>query len=160
MNAAWQVRAGRHGEREQAALGEGLLIVGWDQVSDLAEYETRAELRLDLRHRYAGNPHSTIVNWTGQLWRFSREMMLGDVAVMPIKTLRLYAIGEISGDYRYRREAAAGFRHVRPVHWLRTDVDPEEIGPDLFSSLSAQLTVCRLARHHAPDRLRGLLAAQ
>src|SRR4051794_35979432 len=45
---AWQVRAGRQGEREQEALRDGIVIVGWEQVPDLDEYRNRAELALDL----------------------------------------------------------------------------------------------------------------
>ncbi|MFD8497449.1 restriction endonuclease [Amycolatopsis sp. NPDC059657] len=161
MNSAWQVRAGQHGERDQEALREGLVILGWERVPNLDDYGSRAELGLDLRYRYAEMSHSTVANWTGQLWRFSREIVVGDLVVMPIKTLGgLYAIGDITGNYGYRTEAAPGFRHVRAVRWSRTDVHREEIGPDLLSSLSAQLTVCRLARHRALDRLRALSRGQ
>ena len=153
MRSAWQVRAGRNGERDQQALDEKLAIVGWDGVPDLTRYRTRNELKSDLRDRYPDRSAYVIGNWTGQLWRFFHEMAEGDLVVMPLKSTRLLAIGEVAGPYRYRDDAKAGFRHVRPVRWLRTDVAREEFDADLRSSLGSLLTVCQLTRHEAPQRL-------
>ena len=37
----WMVRAGTRGEREDLALEEGLVCVGWDEVPDIATYGSR-----------------------------------------------------------------------------------------------------------------------
>jgi restriction system protein len=154
MRSAWQVRAGRGGEREQEAIDAGLVIVGWESVPDLAGPLTREDFRLQLLARYPGRSIHTVGNWTGQLWRFVHEMAEGDLVVMPLKTQRLFAIGVLGGPYRYRAEAAPGFRHVRSVRWSRTDVEREELGMDLRSNLRSMLTVCRLSRSNAVERIR------
>jgi restriction system protein len=154
--SAWQVRAGRSGERDHEALTAGRAILGWESVPDLAGYETREELRHDLQHRYPGGSVHVAANWTSQLWRFSHEMAVGDLVVMPVKTQGGYAIGRVTGPYRHVVEADTGFRHTRPVSWLRTDVDRDEFGWDLRRSLTSMLTVCRLTRHQAPVRIGKL----
>ena len=158
MTSAWQVRAGRHGERDEEALNEGLAILGWRDVPDLAQYRTREDLRSELVRLYEGRSAYVVGNWTGQLWRFSHKMAEGDLVVMPLKSRKQCAIGEVAGPYRYRNEARLGFRHVRPVHWLRKDVEPSEFGDDLRGSMGSLLTVFQLARHNAPQRISEIAA--
>lgn len=150
------MRAGRSGERDEEALREGLAIVGWDDVPDLSEFETKNHLRSYLLHVYQNRTPYVVGNWTGQLWRFSHEMGAGDLVVMPLKSTSQVAIGEVVGPYRYRTDAKPGFRHVQPVRWLRTDVDPAEFDPDLRSSMGSLLTVCQLTRHEAPQRIEAI----
>jgi len=71
VTAAWQVRAGRHGERDQEALDVGLAIVGWERVPDLSQFETRSALKAQIQALYPQRSGYVIGNWTGQLWRFS-----------------------------------------------------------------------------------------
>ena len=85
-------------------------------------------------------------------------MSEGDLIVMPVKSQQKLAIGEITGPYRHRDDKAAGFRHVRPVRWIRTDVDASEFQPDLRSSLGSLLTVCQLSRHEAVQRISEVVA--
>jgi restriction system protein len=40
MTAAWMIRAGRQGEREKDSLTNGVVIAGWPDVGDLAQYGT------------------------------------------------------------------------------------------------------------------------
>lgn len=67
MKSAWQVRAGRHGERGQEALTDGLAIVGWGGVPELSRFETREALKSGLREHYPQRSTYVIGNWTGQL---------------------------------------------------------------------------------------------
>ena len=50
----WMVRAGRQGEREAFALENGVAVVGWDEMPDLAKVQTREEIAKILRRTY---PH-------------------------------------------------------------------------------------------------------
>jgi restriction system protein len=160
MKSAWQVRAGRQGERDQEALAEGLAIVGWGGVPALGRFDDKEALKAGLREHYPQRSTYVIGNWAGQLWRFYREMSEGDLVVMPLKNVRQFAIGEVTGSYHYRPDATPDCRHARPVRWLRTGIDPGEFGPDLRSSLGSLLTVCRLSRHEAARRIGDIAAGR
>jgi restriction system protein len=160
MKSAWQVRAGRHGERDQESLAEGLAIAGWGGVPALGRFGSKEALKEGLREHYPERSTYVIGNWAGQLWRFSREMSEGDLVVMPLKNVRQFAIGEVTGSYHYRPGSTSEFRHARPVRWLRTDVDPGEFQPDLRGSLGSLLTVCRLSRHEAARRIGEVAAGR
>ncbi|MEU0791647.1 CBS domain-containing protein [Amycolatopsis sp. NPDC005961] len=160
MKSAWQVRAGRQGERDQESLAEGLAIVGWGGVPALGRFDSREALKAGLRECYPQRSTYVIGNWAGQLWRFYREMNEGDLVVMPLKNVRRFAIGEVTGRYHYRPGSAPECRHARPVRWLRTDIEPGEFGPDLRGSLGSLLTVCRLSRHEAARRIGEIAAGR
>lgn len=151
---AWLIRGGADGEREQRALADGHVIVGWDEVGDLRGMPGRQELAAALARGYPDASDKVISNWTGQLWTFTAEIHDGDLVVMPLHTRsgRL-AIGRITGPYEYRADEPAGFRHVRGVAWLGADFPREEFKPDLRASMRSLLTVCRLARNDAPRRI-------
>jgi restriction system protein len=41
--ALWLVRAGEHGEQEQAALQHAVAVIGWNELRDLSSIKTREE---------------------------------------------------------------------------------------------------------------------
>jgi restriction system protein len=158
--AAWLVRGGERGERENAALGEGLIVVGWEGLGDLGGCGTREGVRQALNVAYPQVAANVIANWTGQLWRVREQISAGDLVVMPLKTKPgQVAIGQVTGPYEYRAQEPEGFRHVRPVKWLRTDIPREVFRPDLRASITSLLTVCGLTRNDAARRV-ALLAEQ
>jgi restriction system protein len=152
---AWVVRAGEHGEREGAALDEGVLLVGWLGLGDLAEARTRDDIKAAVAAAYPDEGAYAVGNWTGQLYRFVHEIQPGDLVVLPLKSL-LVAIGRVSGAYEYRATAPDGMRHVRRVEWLVTDVDRQRIQSDLLDSMGSLLTVFELSRFAAAERVAEL----
>lgn len=155
--AAWLVRGGESGEREDSALAEGFVIAGWKELGDIHDCTTREGIRQVLRQAYPDFADNVIANWTGQLWRFRHQIAEGDLVVMPLHTRPgSVAIGEVTGPYQYLADQPAGFRHVRPVKWLRTDLARDAFRPDLRASITSLLTVCGLARNNAVQRIAEL----
>lgn len=154
---AWVVRAGENGEREQAALAEGVVGAGWDRLDDkdLAEATTRDAVKAAVAAAYPDEGPYTIGNWAGQLYRFAHEIQPGDLVVLPLKSLRV-AIGRVCGAYEYRPEAPDGMRHVRRVEWLVEDLDRQLFQSDLLDSMGSLLTVFELSRFGAAERVAVL----
>jgi restriction system protein len=87
VTRAWTVRGGESGEREKAALDEGLIILGWDDLTeDLSQASSAVELSARLHAAYPADGQRTIDNWAYQLWQFIRIMDIGDLVVMPQDT--------------------------------------------------------------------------
>lgn len=155
--AAWLTRGGEGGEREERALAEGLVFIGWPELGEITDRTGREDLREAVRDAYPEISEKIISNWTGQLWRFTQQMQPGDLVVMPTHTNPgRVAIGQITGPYEYRPAEDSGFRHVRRVTWMRTDVPRESFQPDLRNSIGSLLTVCELARNNAASRIQHL----
>ncbi|MGW4638423.1 hypothetical protein ACWEN6_07840 [Sphaerisporangium sp. NPDC004334] len=153
---AWLVRLGETGQREEVALHQGQAILGWPELGDLSACESRTDMAALVAKSYPNEGKATLSNWTGQLWRFLREVREGDLVVCPLKTRPTVALGRITGPYRYESDADLGFRQVRPVEWLRTDIVKGDIEQDLRNSMSSLLTICALSRFGAPRRIAHL----
>jgi restriction system protein len=159
VTTAWMVRAGWNGEREQAALTEGLVIAGWEEVDDLSAITNKLELREVVEATYPDASPARIANWTGQLWRMISEIAPGDLVVTPLKRRPEIAVGRIASEYAYRADVPPGFRHVRKVDWLRNDIPRAAVQQDLLDSMGSLLTVCRLERFGAADRIAALASS-
>ncbi len=151
--SVWLVRGGRHGEQEAQALDNGLACIGWIETSDLSEVKSKAQLRKVLEQTYPRWNANQLGNQLAQLNAFLFEMKLGDLVVMPMKTTSQIAIGKIAGEYQYR-EDLGNTHHVRPTKWLVTDLPRTRFQQDLLYSLGAAMTVCRIARNNAEERVK------
>ena len=158
MTRAWTVRGGESGEREKAALDEGLIILGWDELSeDLSHVASPGELSVLLRAAYPADGPRTIDNWAHQLWQFISIMEIGDLVVMPQKNKSVVAIGRVSGDYQYRADAPPESRHVRQVTWLKRNIERAALKGDLRDSMGSFRTVSELSRRDAAKRVQSLV---
>ena len=118
----WLTRAGRYGERETLALEQGLSVIGWEEVPDLAGATSRSAIEEIVRTSYPDAGKGRIANWVGQLWAFRERMQEGDLVVLPLKTQAAIAIGRVTGPYAFRSDLGADVHHTRPVEWIKTDI--------------------------------------
>jgi len=154
--AIWLVRAGAHGEREQAALDKGMAIIGWEDLPNLTAIKTRDALAQLLKETYPTEGPNKLANWNGQLWAFRDRIKKDDLIVLPLKRRSAVAIGRVTGDYVYQADDKDSF-HTRPVEWLRTDIPRSAFGNDLLYSLGAFMTVCQISRNNADARIQAIL---
>jgi restriction system protein len=155
--ALWMVRSGRHGEGDDLALSQSVVGIGWPEVGDLSDITTAEQLRARLKAGYPDAKPSTLANWVGQVDAFQRRMQPGDLVALPLKSSPAVAFGRLTGPYRYAADAPPSMRHQRSVAWIREDVPREGIPQDILYSLGAFLTVCRIQRNDAEQRVRQLL---
>jgi restriction system protein len=157
--ALWLVRAGQHGEHEQAALQHGVVVIGWrdwKKLPDLSGIRTREEL-VQLLERTFPESAKTVPNWTGQIWAFLKKIQVGDLVVLPLKTQGAIAVGKVTGGYAYQTGLAPDVHHTRQVKWLKMDVPKTAFQQDLLYSFGANMTVCQISRNNAEDRVRAIV---
>jgi restriction system protein len=153
---AWTVRGGRYGEFERVALERGLVVLGWAELPDLSAATSIDEIAEVLRETYPDSVPRRIDNWAHQLGRFLKIMQVGDLVVMPQKYKPVIAVGSLTGDYEYRDDVPIGYRHVRQVKWLNTEVERAAVGGDLRDSMGSLLTVSELSQRDAVERVASL----
>jgi restriction system protein len=157
--ALWLVRAGSHGEREATALEQGIALIGWEELPDLSRIQTREGLAKLLKQTYPDEKHKTLLNWESQIWPFLGVIKEGDRVALPLKTRAAVAIGKVKGPYQYRPQLPPDARHTRPVQWLK-ELPRSAFDQDLLYSLGAFMTVCRIQRNNAEERILALLDGQ
>lgn len=153
----WLVRAGRHGEQEQGALDNGVVTIGWNELPNLSNLKNKNELTKLYVQIHPKAKKNQIANEVGQVWRFAREMQVGDLVALPLKTQSSVAIGKVEGPYEYK-ELADNIKHIRRVKWIKT-IRRSAFDQDILYSLGAFMTVCRIKRHDAENRVLRLLQA-
>lgn len=151
--AIWLVRAGGSGERENYALENNCVVIGWRQIPDLNDITSKEELADIIRAKYSDASKGKVSNWRGQIWAFSKRINIGDLVILPLKTRSAIAIGKVVGEYRCNDG-----EHQRPVEWLDVDLPRSRFDQDILYSLGAFLTVCQIKRNNAEERIKAVLA--
>lgn len=149
------VRAGSHGEQESVVLDNNIVTIGWNEFDDLSKVKSKEELtRLYLKL----NPDSKkmkVANEVGQIWRFVREIQKDDLVALPLKMQAAISIGKIKSDYEYKK-IAPNIKHIRHVKWIKT-IPRSSFDQDILYSLGAFMTVCKIERNDAENRVKQLL---
>lgn len=154
--AIWLVRAGKHGEREDLALDQGLATIGWEELPDMANLKKREELSKLLKEYYPDVKPKTLINWESQLWPFINSIKPNDLIVLPLKSRSTIAIGEVAGEYCYKQLSQIGRLHTRPVKWIK-EFPRSVFDQDLLYSFGAFMTVCQIKRNDAEERIKLII---
>ena len=150
------VRAGARGEQESFALENNVAVIGWAELPDLSQVESWEQLIHLLERTYPDAKPKTLRNWSGQIWAFLKEIHEGDIVALPLKQRPFIAFGRITGSYQYRSDFPSNIRHVRPVQWIK-EIPRSDFEQDLLYSFGAFMTVCRVQRNNAEQRVTALL---
>lgn len=153
--AVWLIRAGKHGEDEDAAIESGHAIIGWKEMADVSGVPTYEAMKQKHGEVYPDMTPRAVQNNAAQMWAFSHRIKPGDIAVLPMKTRSVVAVGKVVGEYEFKDG-----RHVRKMEWKRPDIPRTDFGQDLLYSMGAFMTVCRIKRNNAEERFAAVLAGE
>ena len=148
---AWIIRGGRYGEREEEALENGFLTIGFGIIKSLHNLQTQEEVVgcLDL----SGNEtNPQLASRVSQVWAFKDGIKTGDTVAMPRKGQSVVAVGRTTGEYTYRPEASE-FSHARAVEWINKDVPKRLLPLDLQGSMNGLKTIYRPSPADAEEQL-------
>ncbi|PHI19218.1 restriction endonuclease [Lewinellaceae bacterium SD302] len=144
------VRAGRHGEREAAALESEVATIGFTSIGNLLEFSSRDEIKAHFATEFPDKSSVAIGNWAGQVWRFSREIEIGATIILPSKMQSTIHVGRVTGKYYYSDDPKMS--HCLPVEW-KAEIPRTEFDKDLLYSFGTLLTVASVKREDAAKRI-------
>ena len=155
--AVWMVRAGKHGEREDMALSEGVVSTGFKGIPDISAAKSRDEVTAHVRKVYPELSNGQVKMQVAALWMFRERIKLGDLVALPFKSRRAIAVGEVASDYVYRADRPDGDQHTRNITWLKTDISYSLVDGDILKSLRYSASaVSRIRRKNAEERIRAM----
>lgn len=153
----WLTRAGSHGEFEQRFLDEGRIYLTWDGLSlSLAALSSREALLECLEHTYPDEKLKRLQNHSSQIWPFAKTMQIGDWVILPSKKQPVVYVGKITGNYVHHPDGPDPFFHWRSVEWFGQEIPRSHFGQDLLYSFGAFMTICRIRRNNALERLQAM----
>lgn len=153
----WLFRAGSLGEYENKFLTDKKVYLTWDELdNDLRGFNERPQLVDYLMNEYEAEKLGRARNWAGQIWPIAHEMKKGDWVILPSKIKSAIHIGEITGDYQFDLKQGNPYYHSRTVNWFATDIPRTNFDQDLLYSFGAFMTVCRIQRNDAEERIKAM----
>ncbi len=155
----WLTRAGSSGQFEQKFLDEGRVYVTWDRLdSDLSKLSERQELIDILQTRNPEAKPRKNSNHASQVWPFAHSMEIGDWVILPSKSQPVIHVGKITGDYQFNPAGPSPFYHWRSVEWFALEIPRSNFAQDLLYSFGAFMTICRIKRNNATERIQAMAA--
>lgn len=155
----WLVRAGSHGEHQQKFIQEKKIFVTWSGLDvNLSTLSSKVELIDAMQVRYPNAKPKAILNNSSQIWPFAHAMKTGDLVVIPLKKERCILVGKIAGDYEFHPQGLDPYFHSRTVEWVSDAIPRKNFGQDLLNSFGAFMTICRIAKNNAEQRILAMQA--
>ena len=156
----WMVQAASDGSRFRPFVDQGLVAIGWSELGDLSQFETRDALVAMLREQYPGQRAGWYANAGGMLWRFCNELQVDDGVVSYDRTRRVYAVGKLQGEYTFDPGFNPAYPNVRRVEWRATEVSRDTLATATKNSLGSTLTLFKLPEMAEQDVWRAVTGEQ
>ncbi|WP_077059626.1 AAA family ATPase [Streptomyces sp. MP131-18] len=140
QRAVWKIAPGERGRLWEECRAQRFICVGWDEVGDLGQYESDAELKTALDVQWPGSKGGNL-RLARQLLAF-RDLDDGDVIVANRGKSEVLALGTVNGGYAYD-EIRAEYRHTVRVDWdesyAQTFAAPENAWQQTFAKVPEKL---------------------
>ena len=97
----------------------GYICVGWDEVGDLREFESKESFRAEFEKAYAeeyNNHKPTLTKKANELWTLM-ELDAGDIIIANRGISRVLAVGEVLEPVYLWNEQRTEFHHTVRVKW-------------------------------------------
>lgn len=151
----WVLRSGKDGEREQFCIENGVGAPGMYYGPEVEKATTLDEHKRALQATYPHDSTNRIANWASQANRFKNEMNVGDLVLMPSKLQKGFIYtGVVTGPaYVDESQTDVECRNLIPIEWNEEAISRDDLGEDLRSSLGSLLTIFKVARNEARERV-------
>jgi len=115
----WGIHAGKTGDAESLFEKQSVIAIGWDEMKDLSPLKTREDFKKKYAEIYHNVKPGAIPVNAGQLYRFVREMKIGDMVIFPLKRSPEIWLGRVKSEYKYDPGVEEGYPNLRSVEWLK-----------------------------------------
>lgn len=153
----WLFRAGKNGEYEKKFLNDNRVYLTWDDLDiDLKQFNEKEKLYNVLMEKYGLEKEKTAINWASQMYPIVNTMVKGDWVVLPSKINKTIHFGEIIGEYKFDNSLGSPYYHYRDVNWFALDIPRDKFEQDILYSFGAFMTVCKIWRNNAEERIKTM----
>jgi restriction system protein len=143
-SSTWMVRAGRSGRWIDEFLTRSIVGLGWHGIGDSSAYPSKAKLLEAMRRAYPDRKEGTAASGASQLWRFQKELKIGDRVVTYDSSSRHYHLGIITSEAHYVPDEVEELTLRRNVDWSLGQVSRDSLSQDARNRLGSTLTLFRI----------------
>jgi restriction system protein len=146
----WKVNAGRRSLLATDFISRNVVAIGWRETGNYTDVQSRADLLERINHAYPDRTDRQNEVSTSQVWRFLREVQIGDIVITYDPTTRLYHLGKIAGPPRFAPDEIEQLPVQRAVKW-ETTVPRDELSDAARGRLGAILTLFKVEQGTAEE---------
>lgn len=146
----WKVNAGRRSVFASEFLNRNTAAIGWAEAGDYTDVASKDELFRRVKAAYTDWTDRQIEVGVGQMWRFLRVVRVGDTVLTYDPATRLYHLGRIDGEPKYRPDDIPSLPVQRAVTWTGS-VSRDDLSSRAKGKLGAILTLFRVEEQTARE---------
>lgn len=151
----WVIRAGQNAIYYEKFIMSSKVFLPWDGYKiDLSNLSSRNDFRQTVVREKKIDNRTSISNWAGQLYSFSKEIEVGDYVLIPSKASNTFSLARINGDYEYDENSNDGLYHSRDIVVLVREIPKRVFPQDIVYSLGAYRTIFRAKQE---DRILAII---
>lgn len=144
MTKWWMVRAGDSNELIPSWLKQQIVSIGWPDLGDPKTLMSKEQLMTKADSVYSEEKPATRNSWVSQVWRFSREIEVGDKIISYSKEKREYIVGSVKKAHYYDGANDNPYPNTLDVTWESKTIERDELSQAAKNSLGSVLTVFRV----------------
>ncbi len=154
----WVVRPGVNNEIASEVEKASVVAIGWHEMDDVTKLGTREEFKNKYRSAYPDHNEAKVGIGAGQIYRFAKEIKIGDIVLAPIKVSREVLVGEVTGDCTFSTQVISNYYpNIRKVKWLKK-ISRDYLSVQFRNTLGGLSTVFRADGFL--DEVKALLAGE
>ena len=153
----WMVRC-EAGRLYDTFIDNGVVLLGWPFVGDLNEVANKEDIAERLKGAYSEGREKTVRIHTGVLFRFLKEIEVGDEVITYHPGNRLYRYGVVKSNYVFNdsdSEIGSDYPHRHGVDWSKTDIERDKLSQKSKDGLLPSVTLFRV-NEKAADEIRRI----
>lgn len=93
----------------------GVMGIGWAEIGDLRQYETKDEMKSAMKSKYDLN--KSYKNAAHATWQFANEIRPGDIIFVKKGVHQLAGKGIVTSDYFFDPAVDKDYPHLRKINW-------------------------------------------
>jgi restriction system protein len=141
MVETWMVRAGEGGYLFDEFRQQSIVAIGWGDVGPATQITEKASLWEQVKRTYLEMRDQAVSMSAGQIWRFAKEIKIGDRVVTYDPRARFYLCGIIAGECEWFPEAEPDeLSNRRKVTWTH-EKGRDQLSAAAKNSLGAISTI-------------------
>jgi restriction system protein len=154
----WKVNAGRRSALAEDFLNRNVVAIGWREAGDYSRAQSFDEVLNRISEAYPDNSEQQKRVSAGQIWRFLREVSVGDPVMTYDPRSRLYHLGVVTGEPAFAPDQIELLPVQRSVEW-QSSVSRDKLSDAARGRLGAILTLFKVAPS-AIQELRNLASGE
>ncbi len=146
----WMVRAAGGGALLDEFKEKSVVAIGWSRIGKLTAFKNKKGIEAALKEIWPDWSRGKVALSAGMLYRFVKEIKVGDGAITYDSSRRTYLVGEVTGDYEYAPDMLERYPNIRRVKWLAV-VSRDDLLVGTKNSLGAISTLFMISGEAAVD---------